>query len=98
MRKANKKTIAAAMAILQMFGMGLTMSVSAEEIELKKFSAEAKADTSENLYASAFYGLCERELEVNGETRSISIYTPANYEPCCEMLCAKCKDGGGVCK
>ena len=86
MRKANKKTIAAAMAILQMFGMGLTMSVSAEEIELKKFSAEAKADTSENLYASAFYGLCERELEVNGETRSISIYTPANYEPCCEML------------
>ena len=56
MRKANKKTIAATMAILQMFGMGLTMSVSAEEIELKKFSAEAKADTSENLYASAFYG------------------------------------------
>ena len=36
MRKANKKTIAAAMAILQMFGMGLTMSVSAEEIELIK--------------------------------------------------------------
>ena len=63
MRKANKKTIAAAMAILQMFGMGLTMSVSAEEIELKNFSAEANADTSENLYASAFYGLCERELE-----------------------------------
>lgn len=80
MRKANKKTIAAAMAILQMFGMGLTMSVSAEEIELKKFSAEAKADTSKNLYASAFYGLCERELEVNGETRSISIYTPANHD------------------
>ena len=80
----KKNTMATAAALI--LGMGLSMNVSAAQIVSQSFHPDAIVDTSENLYASAFYGLCERELEVNGTTRYISIYTPENYEPCCEML------------
>ena len=80
----KKNAMATAVALI--LGMGLSMNVSAAQIVSQSFHPDAIVDTSENLYASAFYGLCERELEVNGTTRYISIYTPENYEPCCEML------------
>ncbi len=82
-----------AIAAMQILSMGMATSAGAETIVSQKFSPELTVDTSENLYASACYGLWERELDVNGTKRSISIYTPQNYEPCCEMLLVFCPEG-----
>jgi poly(3-hydroxybutyrate) depolymerase len=64
-----------------------TSSVSmASEIPVQQFDPNITIDTSENLYTPGFYGLCARPIDVDGTERMIYVYTPKNYEPCCEML------------
>lgn len=47
----------------------------------KKFDKTLKADRTVNPYASPYYGLWEKELDVNGVTRRVCLYTPENSFP-----------------
>lgn len=84
-----KKLLAILLAALML----LASAATAEEIVAQAYSPDLTVDTSENLYASACYGLWTRDIDVDGVQRQIAIYTPQNYEPCCEMLLIFCPAG-----
>ena len=60
------------LAILLAALMLLASAATAEEIVAQAYSPDLTVDTSENLYASACYGLWTRDIDVDGVQRQPS--------------------------
>ncbi|MDO4547453.1 MAG: PHB depolymerase family esterase [Clostridia bacterium] len=71
-----------------------TMTVAtAQPIEARPFTTDMTVDTSTDLYLSAYYGLWSMDIDVEGAMRTMCVYVPESYFPCCDMLLVVAPDG-----
>ena len=70
-----------------------TPLASAEFVQARPFTTDVTVDTSKDLYVSAYYGLWSMDIDVNGTNRSMCVYVPQSYFPCCDMLLVLAPNG-----
>lgn len=84
-----KKVLAIALVLM----LCLVSSGFAGAVAARPFTAGIGVDTSKNIYVAGYYGLWSMPLDVNGAGRSMCVYVPKNYFPCCDMLLVLAPDG-----
>ncbi len=84
MKKSARKTVAGVLAACMIFSLpGMSALASEGEIEASEWTEDVTVDYNDALgptYASAYYGLWHKEVEVDEETtRSYCFYTPETW-------------------